>query len=508
MDFPRWDFDVDDDYEYDRRAPSEEEKVLWLARNRNVEFVTYLTIEKADWIGQAGSAIANSRYLRQIQVVIEVNDNDDNSSDDWLKEVCDSISRNRSIEKLSLSMVDLRNSKIGPHRPIEVDVFNALAPFVEQNDKLRYVEIDGVTSKEFNSLALTLSKYNLEHLERVAIRGVFVEDEDQKAFFDSLREKKNLSRLVFDAYLHPTGCKELANLLICPASNICSLDVNIQLIEDEDLSILSNAFIKKNKLMELNMWGQGIELTSGGWGSFFAVLSHPNCSLERLRLDSSFSTSDDKDDEVISCLGVALAVNTTLKHLCLDSNHTITTAGWHGFLNCLRNPHSALESLRLRHCEIGNEVAVATVTALAENSTIKVLDMYGNSFGLSGTVLARVLYDKTSINSTYSSNHTLVNFLGKLEYDTTLDEVTSSLELNKDEDKSSVARKKIMKHHFPGGGAGIQAFATIPETAMPNAIEWIGRDNLGYSLMYDLARGLPTLFNRREIRTGEKKRKR
>ena len=365
--------DIEDDSEDDgddRREPDDEKKVQWLA---GMPIITNVTIEKANWIEKAGTGIANSRSLRKIQVYIEFNDRDDNN-DDWLHEVCDAISRNRSIEEFALSMIDDRSSVMDEHRPIDVDIFNVLAPFFEQNDKLRVIKIEGVTSKELNSLLSTLPK--------------------------------------------------------------CT---------------------KKNNSIQLYMREQG--LTLGGWRSFFAFLSHPDCMLESLRLCSIFLTSDDEDDEeyeAISCLGAALAVNTTLKGLCLDSINTITTAGWLGFLNRLRNSHSALESLCLCDCEIDDEVAEATIMALAEISTIKMLDMMWNDIDLSGTVVARVLCDKTSINSTFSSNHTLFDLLVVRFYPDELDAISSCLNMNRDVNKSKVAHKKILEYHFPGVEWGLK----------------------------------------------------
>jgi hypothetical protein len=72
--------------------------------------------------------------------------------------------------------------------------------------------------------------------------------------------------------------------------------------------------------------------------------------------------------------------------------------------------------------------------------------------------------------------------------------------MNANEDKAEVARQKIMKQHFPvvvTEEVNMLVFARMPETVMPFAIEWIGRTDLGLSLMYNVARGLPTLFDTR-----------
>ena len=63
------------------------------------------------------------------------------------------------------------------------------------------------------------------------------------------------------------------------------------------------------------------------------------------------------------------------------------------------------------------------------------------------------------------------------------------------DNKASVARQKILMHHFTGRDEDILVFAQMPETVMPYAISWIGRDSLGYSLMLKFIRGNPTFFS-------------
>ena len=67
--------------------------------------------------------------------------------------------------------------------------------------------------------------------------------------------------------------------------------------------------------------------------------------------------------------------------------------------------------------------------------------------------------------------------------------------MNQNEDKSEVARKKILKYYFSVGGDKASAFAQMSEKVMPFALEWIGRTVSGFSLMYNVVRGNPTLFD-------------
>jgi hypothetical protein len=70
-----------------------------------------------------------------------------------------------------------------------------------------------------------------------------------------------------------------------------------------------------------------------------------------------------------------------------------------------------------------------------------------------------------------------------------------SNEMNQNENKAEVARQKILQHHFLEGNANMHAFARFPETSMPFAMEWIGRNRDGRTLMYNFAKEFPTLFD-------------
>lgn len=108
------------------------------------------------------------------------------------------------------------------------------------------------------------------------------------------------------------------------------------------------------------------------------------------------------------------------------------------------------------------------------------------------TVLSRVLWDKSSISNTYSFNHTLY----KVAFRPLSKVCQQILKMNRNENKVEVALQKILLQHFAAGNTNIHdVFANMPETRLPFAIEWIGRNNDGRTLMYDFVQAFPTLFD-------------
>ena len=233
--------------------------------------------------------------------------------------------------------------------------------------------------------------------------------------------------------------------------------------------------------------------TATGWGTFSAVLFHPNCSLEFLSLPHTSIC-----DEGISFLGEALAVNKSLKYLDLACSYFISITGWREFSKCLNYPDSALEVLDLGGCRINDEVASLIVSALEGNTCLKELNLtYTHQLADKfWDDLARVLYDRTTIASTYSSNHTLHTLTMDFWFgdDDVKNDILSSLKMNETANKEEVALQKILDHHYFEENSCIEEFTCIPDTILPFAIEWIDRKRLGLEKMYDVVRRVPTQF--------------
>jgi len=188
------------------------------------------------------------------------------------------------------------------------------------------------------------------------------------------------------------------------------------------------------------------------------------------------------DDDGVAMIMNALEENVSIKRLALQSNH-ITSRGLITIFNSLLNCEISVESMNLGYNSINFE-------ELTEE------DWH---------VLSRALCDKSSISSICSSNHRLFllvldNFENTEDW---LDEVWRSrikslLSMNKNPNKAEVARQKILEHHSSDEHAGMSVFAGMPDTVLPNALEWVGRsrDIRTFSIMFNVVQGFPTLFER------------
>ena len=112
------------------------------------------------------------------------------------------------------------------------------------------------------------------------------------------------------------------------------------------------------------------------------LLTNSESKLQRLEVCKA-----QLDDERMICLGNALAINKTLQYLDLYINdESISLEGWQGLSRCLRNPDTALETLRFSDStDDDNEAATdkvsAMVRALEGNSTLENLHVGCTSHG-------------------------------------------------------------------------------------------------------------------------------
>jgi hypothetical protein len=68
--------------------------------------------------------------------------------------------------------------------------------------------------------------------------------------------------------------------------------------------------------------------------------------------------------------------------------------------------------------------------------------------------------------------------------------------MNKNPNKAEVARQKFLEYRLSDEHAGMSVFAGMPDTVLPNALEWVGRsrDIRTFSIMFNVVQGFPTLF--------------
>jgi len=153
-----------------------------------------------------------------------------------------------------------------------------------------------------------------------------------------------------------------------------------------------------------------------------------------------------------------------------------------------------------------DDAVVAYARELVNNSSLKYLSFGNinvvNASGLNA--LSTLLCNKADINSIYTSNHTLqivVSSRGSRE-------LSSYLKLNRNGNKAEVARQKIIQYYFINGEDNMQEFVDMELRVLPHALGWMCRNDTGLSLLYQLVRSMPSLFDYESMRAAVRKRKR
>ena len=197
-------------------------------------------------------------------------------------------------------------------------------------------------------------------------------------------------------------------------------------------------------------------------------------------------------------------------HLCYDR---IGNAGCGAIATLLSDPISNLHTLYLSNNLIDNEGAATLANGLANNTKLKELYLDGNLMdNQSGVdIFSEVLCNTSSINNTFLSNHTLEKLhpfqgLGR--------KLTSLPYLNKCNNKSHVAIKKILTYHpnidmEPFFEWNMEGEGERDLKALPYVIAWFDRaaeavadeggdsyniDERKLSTIYQFAGAMPLMF--------------
>ena len=115
------------------------------------------------------------------------------------------------------------------------------------------------------------------------------------------------------------------------------------------------------------------------------------------------------DDKGMWVLAAAVAQSMTLQSLSLSGNQSVTVAGLMA-LNVLLSSACPLQTLYLEHRKIGDDGAMALADGLKGNTTLKKLVLsprFARITSVGWSAFSKLLCDKSSINNTYRSNHTL-----------------------------------------------------------------------------------------------------
>jgi hypothetical protein len=291
--------------------------------------------------------------------------------------------------------------------------------------------------------------------------------------------------------------ERLFSKISCYRSLVEELNLNGCDINDEGAVVVAVALTENTSLRKLCMI-YNTTVTAAGWIECFqALMDSP--ALRLVKLDLS---GNNIDDFGAALLARVLAKISTLDSFSLIESPFITSNGWSAFADVLQpSEASNLTELHLgrqlgldfQRIAVDDDVVVCFASALAKNARLKIFRFLGYDISDSGwSALADALCDRSSIIDTYYSNHALQDFCCPRKHP---DVLAPLLEMNNNENKAEVARRKILVHHFADIDASAHdVFGPMPTALLPTALSWIGRDHREYSMMFRYLKTTPWMF--------------
>jgi len=241
------------------------------------------------------------------------------------------------------------------------------------------------------------------------------------------------------------------------------------------------------------------------------------------------------NDELLFTLVNAIRGNQSLEVLNLEVN-TIGDAGCETLSTLITNPQLNLRALGINNNHISDDGAITILNAVEGNNRLREISLFNRNpmdMNVVEDALSRLLCNTSSINSTYSSNHTV--FPLELEFNIE-GELKALIKMNTVTNKSHVAIRKILRYHpnidmKPFFGWDADGDWTLK--GLPYILAWFGKareavtvnDEEGYegdpdgkkeynvekrklSAIYEFAKAMPLRFvTTSSIKTREKKRK-
>ena len=399
----------------------------------------------------------------------------------------------RSIEDLNITDIGLYDDK----------VFASIVPLFEKSSNLIRIDLADCyfSTKSTRMLASALSKQqNKGSLKCFSLFDAYFGDGNVAAeLITALGGYHSLKNLyIKDGGFQGRECHDaLAIMLKNPQCNVKRFYCGSIGLDAECLSILLEALTENTTVRGLDL--QGITRV-GGLPTMVRDVSawlENNSTVQHLNLSKCTVTDQD-----IIALGNALMRNSTLQTLDIAWGSSITSAGWQALSVYLRNHNSTLKKIIVHDTDMNDESLMVLLNALVNNTTLKALVAHPNDSirDIGWQALADFLCDETSLSSIYTSNHTLQQFYAGFYYDDDgpKDHLVSLLKLNENDNKQEVARQKLIRYYFSnddGGIVKVEEFVDVELEVLPQAIAWVGKDDIGHSLLYKLFQTMPTLFD-------------
>jgi len=517
---------------------------------------------KVDW-GKEGSAISNNTHLTSLEIdqfaLRIVGDREQRYAERNARNFYRAISENKSIDWLKMEgciVRDLLSMK---------EVFSILTPTLQNLCSLnvRDISLDceimellarGCTSKlrciglnncegmnteimtkmveiltaNQNIKELYLNEYDMDKEVAVILGNGLCNSSIKDLHMNGYRCSDDYDRAI--GSIAEGGMECIARCLSRPNCLVEEIYLHDNHISIEGALCLLEELSENNSLKVLDLYGAVSPrfgnriMSSYGWETFFDLLGQIHSPLHTLNLGDN-TIGDDQVD----CLVEALNSMGSLKNLNLEDTG-ISSSGWKTFFQSMQRPGSVLGRLRKLNLEVWrlsplkDEGLIALANCLHGNTSLKRLHFAyiysGEKDEVAMAALSKALYDGSSIESIYNSNHTLSEDIRfkrrrpRLPPDSivTIPKskkaglLQSLLALNKGKNKNKVIRQKIIRYYYSDDN-NLHEITNLDDEVLPHVLSTIGKTQINvasgqsaFDLLYKIVLGSPSLFEINKVR--------
>lgn len=261
-----------------------------------------------------------------------------------------------------------------------------------------------ITSYGWRALLSSLIKPKNSTLTSIKLDGCNINNQAVVVLGNVLKNNSSLETLslVGNEYITTSGWIGFFKCLSSDNFSVSELNLRDNNIDDESLDAFTSSLGNNTTLKDLNL-GYNEAVSCIGWHSFFDMFKTNKSALQELNLDGN----NVDDASVYSFLGAS--IHDSLASLHLEENESITAVGLRALSTLLQRPHSRLTELYLNdNGNFSHEVLIDFAFSLVGNKSLNMLSLGRTNIKKRGWVaLTNALCNKSSIDSTYDSNHTL-----------------------------------------------------------------------------------------------------
>jgi len=271
-------------------------------------------------------------------------------------------------------------------------------------------------------------------------------------------------------------------------------------------------FYKSNNKSLRNIYIETGDLRNGGYRAIVNTLRECN-SMICIRLRQCGITGKGMGGIVSA---IKNKCNNNLRVIRLTKN-PIGSRGCSHLAEVLHNPKTKLVELGLSDCHLNDNSIKILAKSLKKNNKLRhlLIDRNPDITRIGNSRMSKLLCNKSSINATYNSNHTIKCIASDNQRVRATRNFRKSLLLNGSSNKNSVAKNKILRCHEH---LSMEPFFEWDLKVLPIAIHWLetARGNLldgtvgnidarKLSAIYEFARMMPLFFVPAPPKQGKKR---